>query len=109
MKKGAWILGLVIVAVLGWRTMRDKPDPKLAFDRFWVDHQAADGNEKFDALFINGARPWGRFGTQTWFRGQREAFHYHVVPRQDGRLKITYPATDQREEVVVMRRLERVA
>src|SRR4051812_18235132 len=104
MKKGAWVLGLVVVAVLGWRTMRGRPDPKLAFDRLWVDHRAATRDETYDAVLIDGAKPWGTFGTRTWFRGQWEAFHYHVVPRQPGHLRITYPATDQREEVDVVAR-----
>ena len=102
MKKGAWIFGFLAITLLGWRSLsHDRADPKLAFDRFWVDHVAASRDDKFEALFIDGSRPWGRFGSQTWFRGKWEAFHYHVIPRQDGHLQITYPAVDEQEEVVL--------
>lgn len=100
MKKLA--LGLMLVAVGGvaWRTVRsDAPEAKLLFDRFWIDHEPRNPADKFLVMFVNGEHPFGHFATRTMWTGQWEAFHYHVVPREEGVMDFLFGATNERQRV----------
>ena len=81
------LLVLLVVGAAGalWRVRTaDAPNPKLVFDRFWVDHQPRDPKEKFKVFFIDGGEPFGRFVDRTMWTGVWDLFHYHVVPRDNG-------------------------
>jgi hypothetical protein len=99
MKKLALAL-LVLTVGVTWRTMRhDAVDPKLIFDRFWVDHEPRDRHEKFQAMFVSGEHPFGHFATRTVWTGQWEGFHYHVVPKESGVLELLFGNTDERQRM----------
>jgi hypothetical protein len=100
MKKLA--LGMILLAGvgLGWRALRsDAPDPKLIFDRFWVDHEPRSPDEKFQPFFINSDFPFGRFVVRNMWRGQFEEFHYHVIPKQDGVLDLLFGSTREIQRI----------
>jgi hypothetical protein len=100
MKKLA--LGMILLAGvgLGWRALNsDASDPKLAFDRFWVDHQPETGEDKFQVFFMNSEFPMGRFVSRTWFLGQFEEFHYHVIPKEEGVMDFLFGATREIQRV----------
>ncbi len=100
MKKLAIGLLLVVVGGAAWRAHRsDAPEAKLLFDRFWVDHEPRDPAEKFQVLFVNGEQPFGHFAHRTFWTGAWEAFHYHVVPREDGVIDFLFGATGERQRV----------
>ncbi len=100
MKKLALTLSLVAVAVGAWRLLRtDRPDTKLLFDRYWVDHMPRDPKEKFQAVFVSGEYPVGNFATRTAWTGQWEGFHYHIVPREEGTFDIILPVTNEQQRV----------
>ncbi len=99
-KSGLTLLLLLALGGLGARSvLRDRPDPKLLFDRIWIDHEPREQHERFQALFVMGDRPFGNFGAQATWTGQWEAFHYHVVPREDGVLDLLFGATGERQRV----------
>jgi hypothetical protein len=96
------ILAVMLAAVVGvaWRTVtRDADEPKLLFDRVWVDHQPRDPAERFQALWVNGERPFGHFASRTMWLGQWEFFHYHVIPREDGVMDFLFGATREQQRV----------
>jgi hypothetical protein len=100
MKKLTLALSLLLVAGLGWHRLRsDTPDGKLLFDRFWVDHQPRNAEDNFQVLFVATEEPFGRFVTRKFWTGQWEAFHYHVVPREEGSLDLIFGATRERQRV----------
>jgi hypothetical protein len=100
MKKLVLSLMLIAVGVVAWRALRtDASEAKLLFDRLWVDHQPRDQTESFQALFVNGERPFGNFSTRTIWKGQWEGFHYHVIPREDGTMDLLFGATNERQRV----------
>ena len=99
MKKLA-LLGILVAGVLVWRARTtDAPDPKLLFDRFWVDHATRDIREQFQALYVSGEHPVGNFSTRTTWTGQWEGFHYHVVPREDGTFDALFPNTGETQRI----------
>jgi hypothetical protein len=80
-------IALLVVAAAGalWRARTsDAPNPKLVFDRFWIDHEPKSATEKFKVFFVDGGEPFGRIVDRTWWTGVWEGFHYHVVPREPG-------------------------
>jgi len=97
MKKLAVVTVLVaaVTAVL-WRA-RDASDYKLLYDRFWIDHAPNGPREQFLSLFVHGDHPAGHVGKQTMWKGAWEAFHYHVVPREDGVIDLIFPETGEKE------------
>jgi hypothetical protein len=100
MKKSGIILLLLVLGGVGTRLLsRDQPEAKLIFDRFWVDHEPRDNNDRFQVLFVASEEPFGRFVTRVIWTGQWEAFHYHVVPREDGVLDLLFGATGERQRV----------
>jgi hypothetical protein len=100
MKKLALVVVLGAIAVSLWRgRAHDASDPKLIFDRFWVDHATRDMNEQFQAFMINGERPFGHYATQTSWDGQWKGFHYHVVPKHDGEFEMIFPSSNERQRV----------
>jgi hypothetical protein len=100
MKKIALGMILLVGGGLAWRAWRsDAPDPKLVFDRFWIDHQPRDVEEKFQVFFINSEFPFGRFVTRTAFLGSFEEFHYHVRPREEGVLDFLFGSTREIQRV----------
>lgn len=86
MKKAMLALLVLVVAGALWRSRTtDAPaNPKLVFDRFWIDHEPQSPTEKFKVFFIDGGEPFGRIVDRTIWTGLWEGFHYHVVPREDG-------------------------
>ena len=103
MKKLALVMVLCLVGGLGWRQLRrsahDAPDPKLLFDRFWIDHEPRQPEDKFLVLLVESEHPFGRFVKRTLWTGNWEAFHYHVVPREDGVLDLLFGATNERQRI----------
>ena len=84
MKKLALGMILLIGGGLAWRAMHsDAPEPKLIFDRFWVDHMPPSRDEKFQLFFVNSDFPFGRFVVRTHWTGAFEVFHYHFIPNRD--------------------------
>ena len=102
MKKLAIVMGLFLVAGLGWRQLRathDAPDAKLLFDRFWVDHEPRQGDDKFQVMFVESEHPFGRFVKRTMWTGAFEEYHYHVIPREPGVLDLLFGATREIQRV----------
>jgi hypothetical protein len=100
MKKLALGMMLLVGGGLGWRAMHnDAPDPKLIFDRFWIDHMPRSPDEKFQPFFINSEVPFGRFVVRTQWTGAFEEFHYHVIPREPGVLDLLFGATREIQRV----------
>ena len=100
MKKIALGMMLLVAGGVAWRMVKsDAPDPKLIFDRFWVDHLPNSPNEKFQPFFINSEIPFGRFVTRTAFLGQFEEFHYHVIPKEPGVIDFLFGATREIQRV----------
>jgi hypothetical protein len=100
MKKLALGMMLLVGGGLAWRAMHsDAPDPKLIFDRFWVDHMPKSGDEKFQPFFINSEIPFGRFVVRSQWLGQFEEFHYHVIPREPGALDLLFGSTHEIQRV----------
>jgi hypothetical protein len=86
---------------MAWRVwQKHANDTKLVFDRLWVDHEAKNGKDVFQVLVVHGEHPVGHFAQQTFWKGQWEGFHYHVVPRHEGRLDLLRP--DEKPERVTM-------
>lgn len=100
MKKLALGMMLLVAGGMAWRAVRsDAADPKLVFDRFWVDHMPQEPEDKFQVFFINSEFPFGRFVTRTAFLGQFEEFHYHVIPREEGVMDFLFGATREIQRV----------
>ena len=100
MKKLALGMMLLVGGGLAWRSMHsDAPDPKLIFDRFWVDHMPRSADEKFQPFFINSDFPFGRFVVRNQWLGQFEEFHYHVIPREPGVLDLLFGSTREIQRV----------
>ncbi len=102
MKKLALGMILLVGGVVGWRALHsDAPDPKLVFDRFWVDHepQGQNPHEKFKVFFIASDIPIGRFVDRTPWTGVFELFHYHVLPKQPGALDLLFGHTMERQRI----------
>jgi hypothetical protein len=96
------LLGVLVMAIgaMTWRTLRsDAPNPKLLYDRFWVDHEPRDPKETFQVLFVGSEHPFGHFAKRTMWTGQWEGFHYHVAPREEGVLDLLFGATQERQRV----------
>jgi hypothetical protein len=89
------MVGLAVVLAL----RMSHHDNKLVFDRFWVDHLPRNADDQFQSLFLNGEIPVGHFGTQTPWRGEWEAFHYHIVARGDGELDLLFRNDRQRVQM----------
>ncbi len=87
--------------VLGWRALRDSNDPKLVFDRAWIDHIPKNATDRAHAFFISSERPAGQFEIFTWWRGEWEAFHYHVQPRAEGEFDFLFGGSKEIERVRV--------
>ena len=88
------LLGAVVWA---WRWVHhDASDPKLIYDRFWIDHEPRNPKEQYRGLFVNGERPFGHFAVHTMWRGQWERFHYHAVPLHDGVLDLLFEDGSER-------------
>lgn len=100
MKNIALILLLAISGGLGWRALRhDAPDSKLIFDRFWVDHEPRDKQEKFLAMWVMSEHPVGRFVTRTVWTGVWEEFHYHLLPRDEWAMDMLFGNNNERQRV----------
>jgi hypothetical protein len=100
MKKLALGMILLVAGGLAWRARRsDASDPKLAFDRFWVDHQPQNMEEKFQVFFMNSDFPFGRFVTRNTWTGAFEEFHYHVIPREEGVMDFLFGSTREIQRV----------
>ncbi|HEY2749433.1 MAG TPA: hypothetical protein VGL86_32665 [Polyangia bacterium] len=100
MKKLALAIVVLVAAGALWRMRaHDAGQPKLLFDRFWVDHEPQGPREAFRVVFVNGEAPFGHFANRTMWTGQWEGFHYHVVPREDGVLDMLFGATNERQRV----------
>jgi hypothetical protein len=99
MKKIAVVGLLVLGCAVAWRA-RDASNPKLIFDRFWLDRLPRGPNDQFQGLFVHGERPFGHFSVQTPWKGQWEGFHYHIVPRTDGQLDLLFPSSERQERVI---------
>jgi hypothetical protein len=100
MKKIALGMILLVGGAVAWRMVRsDAADPKMVFDRFWVDHQPQGVEDKFQVFFMNSEFPFGRFVTRTAFLGQFEEFHYHVIPKEDGVMDFLFGATREIQRV----------
>jgi len=100
MKKLALGMMLLVAGGLAWRALRsDAADPKAIFDRFWVDHEPKSADDKFQPFFINSEFPSGRFVVRTWFLGQFEEFHYHVLPKEPGVMDFLFGATHEIQRV----------
>jgi len=97
-----WLLALVVtVAVVAfWRSRTsDAPNPKLVFDRFWVDHEPHARGEHFKVFFVSGEEPFGRFVNRTMWTGLWEAFHYHVKPAHDGVIDVYFGETNEWQQL----------
>jgi hypothetical protein len=93
---------IVVLAAVGalWRMRAsDAPEPKLLFDRFWVDHEPRQPGEKFKVMFVSGQEPIGRFVDRTPWTGAFELFHYHMLPREDGVMDMLFGHTNERQRV----------
>ena len=77
----------------------DAPQPKLLFDRFWVDHQPREPQEKFRVVFVSGREPFGQFVDRTPWTGAFELFHYHMVPHKDGVIDCIFGHTQERQQL----------
>jgi len=100
MKKLALGMILLIGGSVAWRMVRsDAPDPKLIYDRFWIDHEPRAPKEQFQVLFVNGEFPMGHFATRTMWTGVLEFFHYHIAPREDGVIDFLFGNTNERQRV----------
>jgi len=100
MNKLALGMILLIGGGVAWRAMRsDAPEPKLLFDRFWVDHEPTQRDEKFKVFFVNGEEPFGRFVDRTTWTGAFELFHYHFLPSRDGELDFLFGRTNERQRI----------
>jgi hypothetical protein len=64
-----------------------------------VDHAPSGPEDKFQAVWVNGERPFGNFATRTVWTGQWEGFHYHIAPREDGVIDFLFGATNERQRV----------
>jgi hypothetical protein len=100
MKKLTLCLLLIVGGGVAWRTIRnDAPEAKLLFDRLWVDHEPRGDADTFQAMWVDGGRPFGNFTTRTIWTGQWEGFHYHLVPREDGVVDFLFGTTKERQRV----------
>lgn len=100
MKKLALGMILLIGGGVAWRAMRsDAPDPKLIYDRFWIDHEPHAPKEQFQVLVVNSEFPMGHFATRTMWTGVLEFFHYHIAPREDGVIDFLFGNTNERQRV----------
>jgi hypothetical protein len=101
MRKTIVALLICSLAALVWRA-HDRDDQGLAFDRFWVDHLPRDAKEKFQTVVLSRRNRFGVFGAQTPWLGQWEAFRFN--PRDNGKLEVVFPSSDERETVNVRAR-----
>ncbi|MCU1277732.1 MAG: hypothetical protein JWM53_1278 [bacterium] len=100
MKKLLVAVVLMMLGGVAWRAvMRDAPEPKLLFGRFWVDHEPRDDKDKFQAVYVDGDHPFGHFAARTVWTAQLEFFHYHVIPREDGVIDLLFGNTRERQRV----------
>ena len=100
MKKLALGMMLLVGGGLAWRSMHaDAPDPKLIFDRFWVDHMPQSAEEQFQPFWIRSEHPFGRFLVRNQWTGTFEDFHYHVLPKEPGALDLLFGRTHEIERV----------
>jgi hypothetical protein len=91
---------LISVGGLAWRAAhRPSSEPKLLFDRFWVDRLPRDPGEEFHALIVHGEHPMGHFQTRTAWTGRWEGFHYHLSARENNALTALFPASKQQEKI----------
>jgi hypothetical protein len=99
MKRLTVALLMVAAGAMGWRALRERAEPKLLFDRFWIDHNPRDYKEQFLGLHVSGEYPVGNYSTRTTWTGRWEGFHYHVVPREEGAMDLMFPATNEHMRV----------
>lgn len=93
-------LVVTVAAVALWRgRTHDAPNPKLVFDRFWVDHEPKAPGDKFKVFFISGEEPFGRFVNRTIWTGLWEGFHYHMKPTRDGVIDCYFGETNEWQQL----------
>ena len=97
------LLAVGVVALVGFFALRSHhaADPKLSYDRFWVDHEPRGPYDQFLAFWISGEYPVGQFAVRNMWKGTWEGFHYHIVPKNDGEMDMLFGEEPLRERVTL--------
>src|SRR5262245_45048871 len=89
---------LLLLAVLGCETRRPvKEDPRLLYDRVWVDRLPEKHTDYMQALFVLGARPVGVFQKASSYDLHLEFFFY--TREGEGHLKYRFPQSEKQGAV----------
>ena len=100
MKKLLWMSVLAIGLGLGWRawqgtTTSDGGDPKLLFDRLWVDHLPRSERDTVQVFVAVTEQPVGVFENRARWKGAWEVFRYER--RSNDQIDFLFPHTRDRE------------
>jgi len=101
MKKLLSMSLLAGLALLAWRFTHSNPaasdggDPRLVYDRLWIDHLPRNDRDTAQLFAVLSEEPLGAFESRSAWQGAWEFFRYQAS--DDGRFDLRFPQRGKRE------------